>query len=266
MTPEERKRVAELFDRLESLESSPRDPDAVAAINDGLARAPNALYPLVQTTLLQDEALKQADARIRDLEAKLGTAQPEQGGFLGGMRQTMSRPTHGSVPSIRPDAPSAHAPSGPWRTTSLPQGGPAASPAGYAQDQQAAGSGGSFLGTAAATAAGVVGGALLMNSLRGMFGNQAGGQGQGQSAFDSGSGGRSAWNSDAKSSDLAREAGLDDIGSSKRLGDGGQGGSERAGLFDSPQGDAQDFGWTGSDSEEDDGAGDGLESDDGGTE
>ena len=48
---------------------------------------------------------------------------------------------------------------------------------------QAPGSaGGSFLGTAAASAAGVVGGALLMNSFRGMFG----GHNQGQSAFDSG--------------------------------------------------------------------------------
>ena len=49
-------------------------------------------------------------------------------------------------------------------------------------------SGGSFLGTAAASAAGVVGGALLMNSFRGMFG----GHNQGQSAFDSGGGARRA--------------------------------------------------------------------------
>ena len=43
------------------------------------------------------------------------------------------------------------------------------------QPQQPAPAGGSFLGTAAATAAGVIGGALLMNSLRGMFGGQQAG-------------------------------------------------------------------------------------------
>ena len=61
MTPQERKLIDELFDRLESLENTPRDPDAVAAINQGLERAPNALYPLVQTALVQDEALKRAE-------------------------------------------------------------------------------------------------------------------------------------------------------------------------------------------------------------
>ena len=71
MTPQERKLIDELFDRLASLERNPRDPDAVRAINEGLQRAPNALYPLVQTTLVQDEALKRADARIRELEQEL---------------------------------------------------------------------------------------------------------------------------------------------------------------------------------------------------
>jgi hypothetical protein len=36
------------------------------------------------------------------------------------------------------------------------------------------GSGGSFLGTAASTAAGVIGGGLLLNSIRSMFGEHAG--------------------------------------------------------------------------------------------
>ena len=71
MTPQERKLIDELFDRLASLEKNPRDPEAVRAINEGLQRAPNALYPLVQTALVQDEALKRADARIRELEQEL---------------------------------------------------------------------------------------------------------------------------------------------------------------------------------------------------
>src|SRR5437588_13083223 len=92
MTPQERQLVEELFDRLASIEKAPRDPDAVAAMNEGLRRAPNALYALTQTALVQDEALKRADARIRELEAELGIGepqQPQQGGFLDSMRDAL---------------------------------------------------------------------------------------------------------------------------------------------------------------------------------
>ena len=69
MTPEERHLVTELFDRLATLEDAQRDPDAERAIRDGLEQAPNAVYALVQTALVQDEVLKRADARIQELEA-----------------------------------------------------------------------------------------------------------------------------------------------------------------------------------------------------
>ena len=110
MTPQERKLIDELFDRLASLESNPRDPDAVRAINEGLQRAPNALYPLVQTALVQDEALKRADARIRELEDELGVEPGEpvkQAGFLDNMRDALLGKPQGSVPSVRPGAPAA---------------------------------------------------------------------------------------------------------------------------------------------------------------
>src|SRR5437660_5623775 len=68
MTPEERNLVIELFDRLTTLEDAARDPDAERLIEDGLRQAPNAPYALVQTVLVQDEALRRADARIRELE------------------------------------------------------------------------------------------------------------------------------------------------------------------------------------------------------
>ena len=60
MTPAERQLIANLFDRLATLEDAQRDPDAERAIKDGLRQAPNAVYALVQTALLQEEALKQA--------------------------------------------------------------------------------------------------------------------------------------------------------------------------------------------------------------
>jgi hypothetical protein len=242
MTPQERKLIDELFDRLATLESNPRDPEAVRAINEGLRRAPNALYPLVQTALVQDEALKRADARIRELEEELGVQPGEpvkQPGFLDTMRDALIGKPQGSVPSVRPDAP----PASPWRnTTGQPGGGyggtpPAQSP-GYGQapmQQAPMSSGGSFLGTAAASAAGVVGGALLMNSFRNMFG----GHNQGQSVFDSGGGSGSPWGSDASGSGLARDAGLSDIGQGGRSADYDSG-SQRAGLFDTAQNDDLD--------------------------
>ena len=98
MTPQERQLVAELFERLATLEGNKRDPQAEALISEGTRRAPNALYALVQTVLVQDEALRSADERIRELEGG-GAGAPGQGGFLDNMRDTfMGR--RGSVPSV----------------------------------------------------------------------------------------------------------------------------------------------------------------------
>ncbi|MGN6462727.1 MAG: DUF2076 domain-containing protein, partial [Pseudolabrys sp.] len=79
MTPQERQLVDDLFARLASLETAPRDADAVRAIQDGLRQAPNAVYALVQTVLVQDEALKRADERIRQLEGGADGAAPGGG-------------------------------------------------------------------------------------------------------------------------------------------------------------------------------------------
>lgn len=248
MTPQELKLLDELFDRLASLESAPRDADAVRAINEGLKRAPNALYPLVQTALVQDEALKQADARIRELEAELGIGEPQppqQGGFLDSMRDALMgrrEPEHrGSVPSVRTGS-APGTPQSPWRNTTGQGGGYAQEPGqAPALPQQAPGmGGGSFLGTAAATAAGMVGGALLANSFRGMFGGDQG-QGQRHSALDSaGSGGGSPWGGNLSGSDIARDAGVNDIDGSGRTVYDDRGGPDRAGLFDTAQSEFED--------------------------
>ena len=66
MTPQERQLMAQLFDRLATLENSPRDPDAEAMIREGFRKAPNAADALVQTVLVQDEALKAANAHIQE--------------------------------------------------------------------------------------------------------------------------------------------------------------------------------------------------------
>src|SRR5258708_20158992 len=113
MTPEERNLVTDLFGRLATVENSPRDPDADRAIRDGLRQAPNAIYALVQTTLMQEAALKHADERIQALEAQAASAAPQSSGsFLGRGRDSVwARPAAsraGSVPSG--SAPTAPAP------------------------------------------------------------------------------------------------------------------------------------------------------------
>ncbi len=208
MTPQERQVVTDLFDRLAQLESTPRDTDAERAIADGLRRAPNALYALVQTVLVQDEALKRADARIRELGGE-GVA-PAGGGFLDSMRSAIGG--RGSVPSVR----AAPANDSRWNTGGvLPQQSQATASA------QPIGSGGSFLGTAAATAAGVIGGSLLFNSIGSLFGGGHGGSAFGNTRDNDASG--SPWDSNSSGGDLSRDAGVNDIGADRSAGlfDGG---------------------------------------------
>src|SRR5262245_60637051 len=90
MTPQEQQLVADLFDRLASLESQRRDPDAERLIREGLGRAPNSVYALVQSVLVQDEALKRANAHIEELERAIATpAESSGGGFLDSMRNAI---------------------------------------------------------------------------------------------------------------------------------------------------------------------------------
>lgn len=247
MTPQERQLIDELFKRLARVENAPRDREAAAAIAEGLRYAPNAVYTLVQTVLLQDEALRRADARIKDLEAGPAPQQPEHGGsFLDTMRNSLfggGEQPRGSVPSVRPADTGRPA----WNTGQvLPQGGPAGgfgqgpgfggpNQGGFGQgpfgQQAAGGGGGSFLGTAAAAAAGVIGGSLLLSSIRGMMGGGEGGHQQSFGDTQAGGGGGGPWGSSSGSGgDLARDAGLNDIGSSGNRGGGDD--NSRAGLVD----------------------------------
>jgi hypothetical protein len=84
--------------------------------------------------------------------------------------------------------------------------------------------GGSFLGTAAAAAAGVIGGALLLDGIRSLAGHR------GEPAAAGNFGEERPWGN-AADSDLARQAGIDDIGRS----------DDRAGLFDTARADVEDF-------------------------
>jgi uncharacterized protein len=223
MTPQERQLVDDLFDRLSKMENAPRDADATAAIAQGLRIAPNAIYPLVQTVLVQDEALKRANSRIEELESQGATQQDQGGGFLDTMRDAVfgqSR-SRGSVPNVPPPPPDegrrpvwnsgqVMQQTGQYDQGRYDQGGYDQS---YARPPQSpvggmmGGGGGSFLGNAAATAAGVVGGSLLLNSIRGMMGGGHHAFGDTSRATSS-----SPW-SDQSNSSLARDAGINDISS-----------------------------------------------------
>src|SRR5258705_4873325 len=221
MTPQERQLVAELFHRLAPLEPEPRDPDAERVIAEGFRRAPHAGYALVQTVLVQEDALKRAIARFEELQEGCGEdARRRGGGFLDNMRDALlgRDDRRCSVPSVRPGGlgssgvwgpgPAAGAGGPPMggQPMGQPMGGSPMSPS--PMGAPGVGGGGSFLGTAAASAAGVIGGAMMLNGIRSMFGHSGGGMG-GASAF--GSGGNAPWGGGAANSDLAREAGLDHI-------------------------------------------------------
>jgi hypothetical protein len=154
MQSQERDLIAGLFGRLQQFESQPRDPEAEALIRDFVVRQPASPYLLVQTVLVQEQALKAAQERIAELEAKAGAA-PAAAGFLG------------SAPRIGPwgSQPQAAAPQAPVPSTRSPL------QAALAPQQPA---GGGFLRTAMTTAAGVAGGALLFEGIRSLMGSHPG--------------------------------------------------------------------------------------------
>jgi hypothetical protein len=208
MTPQEQQLVNALFARLVQLESASRDPEAERLIANGVKKAPNAAYALVQTTLVQDEALKRADARIQELEAQLddaGQSQRQQGGFLDSMRNALfgGNEPHASGPTVRPQAAQRSSPGTPGDEPQPGYSSPRAAPGIPAQPNLPAGptfgSGGSFLGTAAATAAGVIGGGLL----RSMFGHRSGLAGGDQNSAPR--------ESNFGDNDLPRQASIGDI-------------------------------------------------------
>jgi hypothetical protein len=207
--------------------------------------APNAVYALVQTVLLQDEALRRANTRIQELEAAGAGQQAQSGGFLDSMRETIfgQGQPRGSVPNVRPPEMTGRPV---WNSGQVMQQasspghydqGPYAQP--YSAPQAPMGGGGSFLGTAAAAAAGMVGGSLLLGSIRSMMGGGRHGFGDAAGLNNTGLGNKGAGQtplSDQSGSDLARDAGINSIGSA-----GGRAeDNSRAGLFDSASNDHDD--------------------------
>jgi len=145
LNPDDRQAIKGLFGRIEDVarNSAPRDRDAEQLIQQRLRHYPPAPFYMAQTILIQEEALRQAQQRIEDLERQGFN----RGGFLGGLL----------------------GPSEPRRDIGR-QRGPWDSEPVYGRG----GTGGcGFLAGAAQTALGVTGGVLLGSAIAGMLSGDA---------------------------------------------------------------------------------------------
>jgi hypothetical protein len=176
MTSEEKNLIEGLFQRLRQADTNPKDPEAEQLIRAKTAELPSAPYLLVQAVLVQEHALANAQARIAELESRLqnAQAQPASGGgsFLSGVSRFFgNKPqSQATQPPLPQQAPATQQPqTAPPPITVVPQSTPYPSTVNLGPS-----SGGSFLQSAMATAAGVAGGQLLFQGIEGLIGHNAG--------------------------------------------------------------------------------------------
>ena len=82
MTSQERQLLESFLDRIANTPAPQRDSEAEALIRERIGSRPDALYILTQTPLIQDTALKQANARIQQLQQQLQPpGEPQHAGF-----------------------------------------------------------------------------------------------------------------------------------------------------------------------------------------
>ncbi len=203
MTPQERDLLTTLLARLKNAGGQPKDPEADGLIRQAMTEQPDASYYLAQTVLIQDLSLHNAQNQIAELEKQLTDAQqaarPAPTSFLGSLFGT--RPAQPAAP---PPGAGSVPQAGPWarapQVAAAPPAQPYAQPYGQPYPQggpgQPMGAGGGFMGgggglmgggggflrSAATTAAGIAGGALLFQGIESLFGQHAsagilGGQG-----------------------------------------------------------------------------------------
>jgi hypothetical protein len=194
MSPEERQMLTALFDRVKSAAAAPRDADAEALISQSVRDQPYAPYLLAQAVLVQEQGMKAATDRIKQLEDQVRdlqesasrpqpAAQSSGGSFLGGLgslfgggQQPAPQPQRPSPPQQTYGQPQGYAPQqnysqpqpGPWGQQQQPTGP-------WSQQPQAQSAGGGFLRGALGTAAGVAGGVMLAEGISSLFSPHLGG-------------------------------------------------------------------------------------------
>ena len=182
MTSEEHDLITGLFNRLRSADVQQHDADADNLIRQTVAGQPGAPYQLVQTLLVQEHALMNAQARIKALQQQVAASSQAQPAHSGGFLSSLfgggsSAPAPASSPANIP-----------------PQSLPAAANPPYPStvNMPASASSG-FLRGALTTAAGVAGGEMLFQGIEDLLGHRSGafGGGLGGGGFmDTGFGGR----------------------------------------------------------------------------
>lgn len=145
MTSDEQRLLNTLLKQLTAIKTEGKDPDAARLIEEAGRQQPDALYLLAQKTLLQEQAIETLRAQVSLLEQQLSASRsaPASGGFL-------ERNPWGTPSRVPPSMPASGA---------------------YAPMTQAAPMSpfGGFLGAAAATAAGVAGGAFLFHGIESLL-------------------------------------------------------------------------------------------------
>jgi uncharacterized protein len=172
MTPQERSVLEGFLAQLAQVRGLNKDPEAERLIARAVEQQPDATYLVVQRALLLGQALEQAKARIAALEQGEGRGQgfldPNASGWGNsgpGPAGYRGQPAPAAAPQYAPAYPPAYGAPPPAYPVygSPPPGG------GFS----------SFLGQAAATAAGVAGGEFLFQGIENMFGHHGGGFGGG---------------------------------------------------------------------------------------
>lgn len=198
MNEAERDLIAGLFQRIRSVETARRDPEAESFITEQVVRQPHAPYAMAQTIVVQERGLEAARQRIDELERELADvradaerlqseeapepARPSPWGPRAQESMARAEETRGAYGQ------SGREPPGYGQSERLsppfgaPQGGYGQSgygqPGGYGAPQQPyptaqePSRGGGFLSGALQTAAGVAAGALIFQGVRSMFGGE----------------------------------------------------------------------------------------------
>lgn len=165
MNPQEKVQLQQFLENLVAANGVNKLPEADQLIRQTFSLQPDAAYLLVQRSMLLEQGLAQAKARISELEEAQAQAQAPARSFFDSGYQ----PNSGA--RTPPGSPAPYAPYAPAAAAAPVYGGPA-------YGAPSAGSGaGSFLGQAAATAAGVAGGEFLFEGLEHLLGHQQSGIG-----------------------------------------------------------------------------------------
>lgn len=173
MTPQETRLLEDFLTQMVQAGRVPKDGEAEALIQRAAHAQPDALYLVVQRSLIQQQALEAAQKRIGELERAGDTGRREPAGsFLGGGGWGRSSAVQRSEPggqSLAGEAAAFRARQG--AAAAAPSGGPqrAMAPTGASGSR-----GPGMLGQIAATAAGVAGGAFLFHGIGSLLGQGSG--------------------------------------------------------------------------------------------